>query len=262
MCWQFNRKPCLYQLTPLHLRWLRHPRVRRPILPHHLSELCACLCLLADLPEDVRSREVEDLFSKARTVAPPLTPCWAPPPLRHCQAAQFHPLPDACLGAPHTLAAFRQSPTCRGPCCRSQHCRKCPELCRECLELWTVVLGRTVLGSCLGPLAVRHQEPVLPTKILDCHSGLTLCDRLPAVIPATASRMMQFTAGALKAGPSYHAHILQYWQPTLPCACDSNASSPSVLQYGRIRSVDLKTPLRPPAFAFVEFEEPRCDLQR
>jgi len=29
------------------------------------------------------------------------------------------------------------------------------------------------------------------------------------------------------------------------------------LQYGRIRHIDLKTPPRPPAFSFVEFEEPR-----
>jgi len=29
-------------------------------------------------------------------------------------------------------------------------------------------------------------------------------------------------------------------------------------QYGRIRNIDLKIPPRPPAFAFVEFENPRC----
>ena len=29
------------------------------------------------------------------------------------------------------------------------------------------------------------------------------------------------------------------------------------LQYGRIRHIDLKTPPRPPAFSFVEFEDPR-----
>ncbi len=28
-------------------------------------------------------------------------------------------------------------------------------------------------------------------------------------------------------------------------------------KYGRIRSVDLKTPPRPPAFAFIEYEDPR-----
>ena len=30
-----------------------------------------------------------------------------------------------------------------------------------------------------------------------------------------------------------------------------------LLQYGRIVSLDLKTPPRPPAFAFIEFEDPR-----
>lgn len=29
------------------------------------------------------------------------------------------------------------------------------------------------------------------------------------------------------------------------------------LQFGRIKYIDLKTPLRPPAFAFVEYEDPR-----
>ena len=29
------------------------------------------------------------------------------------------------------------------------------------------------------------------------------------------------------------------------------------VQYGRIRHIDLKTPPRPPAFSFVEFEDPR-----
>ncbi len=29
------------------------------------------------------------------------------------------------------------------------------------------------------------------------------------------------------------------------------------MQYGRIRNIDLKLPPRPPAFAFVEFENPR-----
>jgi RNA recognition motif-containing protein len=28
-------------------------------------------------------------------------------------------------------------------------------------------------------------------------------------------------------------------------------------KYGRIRGIDLKTPSRPPAFAFVDFEDPR-----
>ena len=28
-------------------------------------------------------------------------------------------------------------------------------------------------------------------------------------------------------------------------------------RYGKIRSIDIKTPLRPPAFAFVAFEDPR-----
>lgn len=28
-------------------------------------------------------------------------------------------------------------------------------------------------------------------------------------------------------------------------------------KYGRIRSVDLKNPVRPPAFAFIEFDDPR-----
>jgi arginine/serine-rich splicing factor 1/9 len=28
-------------------------------------------------------------------------------------------------------------------------------------------------------------------------------------------------------------------------------------KYGRIRDIDLKTPARPPAFAFVTFEDPR-----
>lgn len=32
------------------------------------------------------------------------------------------------------------------------------------------------------------------------------------------------------------------------------------LQYGHIKFIDLKTPLRPPAFAFVEFEDPRYVL--
>ena len=31
-----------------------------------------------------------------------------------------------------------------------------------------------------------------------------------------------------------------------------------VAQYGRIRNIDLKILPRPPAFAFVEFENPRC----
>lgn len=30
-----------------------------------------------------------------------------------------------------------------------------------------------------------------------------------------------------------------------------------LLQYGRIRNIDVKTPMRPPAFAFVEFEDSR-----
>ena len=30
-----------------------------------------------------------------------------------------------------------------------------------------------------------------------------------------------------------------------------------LVQYGRIRHIDLKTPPRPPAFSFVEFEDPR-----
>ena len=33
-------------------------------------------------------------------------------------------------------------------------------------------------------------------------------------------------------------------------------------QYGRIRNIDLKVPPRPPAFAFVEFENARCDTTR
>lgn len=28
-------------------------------------------------------------------------------------------------------------------------------------------------------------------------------------------------------------------------------------QFGRIRNIDLKTPVRPPAYAFIEFEDPR-----
>ncbi len=30
------------------------------------------------------------------------------------------------------------------------------------------------------------------------------------------------------------------------------------MQFGRIRMVDIKRPARPPAFAFVEFDDPRC----
>ena len=33
-------------------------------------------------------------------------------------------------------------------------------------------------------------------------------------------------------------------------------------QYGRIRNIDLKLPPRPPAFAFVEFENARCGVTR
>ena len=29
-------------------------------------------------------------------------------------------------------------------------------------------------------------------------------------------------------------------------------------KYGRIRAVDLKSPVRPPAYAFIEFDDPRC----
>lgn len=29
-------------------------------------------------------------------------------------------------------------------------------------------------------------------------------------------------------------------------------------QFGPIRTIDLKTPSRPPAYAFVEFDDPRC----
>jgi splicing factor, arginine/serine-rich 1 len=29
------------------------------------------------------------------------------------------------------------------------------------------------------------------------------------------------------------------------------------VKYGRVRAVDLKTPARPPPFAFVEFDDPR-----
>ena len=56
----------------------------------------------------------------------------------------------------------------------------------------------------------------------------------------------------------------------LPSACAEHAcpliSWPSkawaeqfhvCLQYGRVRSIDLKTPPRPPAFAFVEFDDAR-----
>ena len=31
----------------------------------------------------------------------------------------------------------------------------------------------------------------------------------------------------------------------------------ALLQYGRVRHIDIKTPPRPPAFSFVEFEDPR-----
>ena len=49
--------------------------------------------------------------------------------------------------------------------------------------------------------------------------------------------------------------------PQRNCMCLQDGRSWVVsvlnLQFGRIRYIDLKTPLRPPAFAFVEYEDPR-----
>ena len=33
-----------------------------------------------------------------------------------------------------------------------------------------------------------------------------------------------------------------------------------IVQYGRIKDIDLKTPNRPPAFAFVAFEDSRGEI--
>ena len=41
------------------------------------------------------------------------------------------------------------------------------------------------------------------------------------------------------------------------CKCSWTQLLGYLLQYGRIRNIDLKLPPRPPAFAFVEFENPR-----
>ncbi|GFH27949.1 uncharacterized protein HaLaN_26349 [Haematococcus lacustris] len=58
----------------------------------------------------------------------------------------------------------------------------------------------------------------------------------------------------LKLGAKTQNRSEKLFQWTSPCAAALKTSLP---QYGRIRGVDLKTPSRPPAFAFIDFEDPR-----
>lgn len=109
------------------------------------------------------------------------------------------------------------------------------------------------IGNLPGDVREREVEDLFYKASARLLQARTL--QYPSVPFLVSTLSEQLTASQLPTAAGASRHLSG---PLLAAVCTCFQSLRCFCaQYGRIRHIDLKVPPRPPAFAFVEFEDPR-----